>query len=353
MLTLNDVADHFTRELGNVVQVARYADPRLDLPDNGVDVFIPDCHILRPEDLALYPNCGFRQAEAFTAFLGSLHRLQTRDEQAGGRVRVWQVGDLFDEWRSQEHGSAGQRIAGIRNAHGLKEMFDLLLSPRPGGLGAEVLAGNHDFQLFALDDWRKARFRIVGDQGQMMVLHGDLFDWVERLPDQLQALIVQLARSFKPGEHQLFADTQQQAVDAVNAHVPRGDVPIRPGVTPLQVAAEKQAKNAAEDGFEATNVIDGDRMDTVFFKSAKELAAKVNGETQGRIRLMVMGHTHIARIARGVQADGSPFVLVDCGAWVDNCVLPGEHAAIRSAQCAVRRGNEIRILQIGVTPAHA
>src|SRR5574341_673174 len=41
--------------------VAQHADARLGLPKRRVHVFIPDCHMLAPEDQAAYPRTGFFQ----------------------------------------------------------------------------------------------------------------------------------------------------------------------------------------------------------------------------------------------------------------------------------------------------
>jgi UDP-2,3-diacylglucosamine pyrophosphatase LpxH len=37
------------------------------------------------------------------------------------------------------------------------------------------------------------------------------------------------------------------------------------------------------------------------------------------MRLVVIGHTHHACIAVQRREDGQPFMLVDCGAWIEEC----------------------------------
>jgi hypothetical protein len=37
------------------------------------------------------------------------------------------------------------------------------------------------------------------------------------------------------------------------------------------------------------------------------------------MRVAAIGHTHHARIATATAPDGEPFVLVDCGAWIEEC----------------------------------
>jgi hypothetical protein len=68
------------------------------------------------------------------------------------------------------------------------------------------------------------------------------------------------------------------------------------------------------------------------------------------VRLVVIGHTHRARIVRGKRPDGTLFVLVDCGALVGTSFLSDElDAPIANGQIGVKVGNEIRIYQLGYT----
>jgi UDP-2,3-diacylglucosamine pyrophosphatase LpxH len=341
MITHDQVFDHFHAEIAGVSLVSRYADPALGLPEGGADVFLPDCHILSAADAAQYPRSCFRQGQALEAFLFSLLRLKQAQAAAGNEVRVWHVGDVVDEWRSLQPGGPGPRIDGICAA--FPTIFDLLT--RSDGLDAEILAGNHDFQLHLLPQWNKARFRVVGtaQHGQMMVLHGDVFDWIESLPDPVQAFVVRLARSYASPTHPLSAQTQAEAVKAVNAKMVKADVPTG---KPHPALGASPTAHPAGPGVAAQNVIDGDHVKTLFFEAALKLPKELN--SQGfNIRLMVIGHTHFARIVRGAQGGGAPFVLMDCGAWVDKCVLPGEDKPVLCAQFAVRIGNELRVYQAG------
>jgi len=347
MLTHEQVEAHFAA-LGDLVPVASLSDDALNLPA-GVDVFIPDCHVLTPADSALFPKSAFRQAEGLEAFLKRLHELQ---QAAGdGAVQVWHVGDIFDIWRASPAGDPAAAIDGICGAY--PTLFNLLTFSSPGGLEAEILAGNHDYHLFDTPGWEKARFRIVGDAtaGQMMVLHGDVFDWLERLPDAVQEFAVRrLGQGYAGQEHHLFKETQDEAVQAVNAALPVGDVPVTTGAAALGAAAGMAVGAAG-----ARNVLDGVASGTKFYRHARKLAELLNTEHGCNIRLMVIGHTHFARIARGTLDDGGPFVLMDCGAWLDRCILPGEaeDAPVLCAQFGVRIGNEVRLYQVGRTPWHA
>jgi hypothetical protein len=64
----------------------------------------------------------------------------------------------------------------------------------------------------------------------------------------------------------------------------------------------------------------------------------------------VIGHTHRARIVRGKRPDKTPFVLMDCGAFVGTSFLSDElDAPIANAQVGVKVGNDLRIYQLGYT----
>ena len=75
------------------------------------------------------------------------------------------------------------------------------------------------------------------------------------------------------------------------------------------------------------------------------------------VRLMVVGHTHRARIvvaeeqdreARRRPATGDALILMDCGAWNENATFADEHGRPRttaSAQIGVQCGSDVRIYQ--------
>jgi hypothetical protein len=63
---------------------------------------------------------------------------------------------------------------------------------------------------------------------------------------------------------------------------------------------------------------------------------------------MVIGHTHRARIVRGSRKDGTPFVLMDCGACVGSGFLSDAmDAAIHHLQIGVKVADDLRIYQLG------
>jgi hypothetical protein len=94
--------------------------------------------------------------------------------------------------------------------------------------------------------------------------------------------------------------------------------------------------------------VDGPRQ--TFFTDIAWWSQGVSEKQGSDIRLMVIGHTHRARIVRGKRPDKTPFVLMDCGAFVGTSFLSDElDAPIANAQIGVKVGNDLRIYQLGYT----
>ena len=72
-------------------------------------------------------------------------------------------------------------------------------------LDTQFLLGNHDYDLYRFanyDIWQRYFYLTRS----VLVLHGDIFDWVEELPDGLQNFFVHLfSPKFKPDRAQLEA----------------------------------------------------------------------------------------------------------------------------------------------------
>jgi hypothetical protein len=87
-----------------------------------------------------------------------------------------------------------------------------------------------------------------------------------------------------------------------------------------------------------------------FLPEAEYVAGIINDQTGWDLRLVVIGHTHHARIAVDERAEkdgGSKrgfFALVDCGAWLESGNLGGQ--IVRNAQIGVLYDNDVRIYQL-------
>jgi hypothetical protein len=93
---------------------------------------------------------------------------------------------------------------------------------------------------------------------------------------------------------------------------------------------------------------------TKFFEAARNRTGGIaRREARPKPKLCVIGHTHEPRIVRGDRSDGqTPFVLMDCGAWVEQSRVPLlRDGALRtetvsSAHLGVVVGCDLRIYQL-------
>ena len=315
--------------------VARHADAALKLPKRRVHVFLPDCHMLTAEDAAAYPNTGFFQGADLLKLLKTLTRLKADHP---GELTVWHLGDLFDLWRAR--GGRGPAAEADHIAAAYSEIVDLLRYGAPNGVGASLIAGNHDYALHELAEWKAARYRIVQNEdpegGDLLVLHGDIFDWIEKLPDGIQARVVRFAKWHASGKKDLF--NEEEAVAEVNRGLRAGDKPI--GKAQVTLSANGSGYVIDGEGGKA------DAPNKKFYQGAKKLAAALTKRGH-RIRLVVIGHTHWARVVQGRLSRNEPFVLMDCGAWTGYCRLGSAQPWLHSGQIGVLAGDEARLYQVG------
>ncbi|MCX6629804.1 MAG: hypothetical protein NTW28_19475, partial [Candidatus Solibacter sp.] len=114
----------------------------------------------------------------------SLRDLRLGSAPAGEAV-VYQIGDLFDLWRQVDGlDPKASAASAIQN-----DQASLLVALRDPDLNAQFLLGNHDYDLYRFpnfDAWQRS-FVLAPS---VMLLHGDVFDWVEKLPDELQNLVL-------------------------------------------------------------------------------------------------------------------------------------------------------------------
>lgn len=351
MLTHDDIArslkkkfDREYRAAHGVCLIARYFNPGLGLPSGRAQVFLPDFHLLNREDAAAYPNWGFKQDRDLLRMLRALRDLK---KDAAGQLQVWHLGDLFDIWRAR--GGLGSAAEVDRTAADYYEAMELLRYGPPWGARAELMAGNHDYALFKLSEWKASRYRLIEnerlDDGDVMVLHGDLFNWIEKLPEGIRAAAVRFATWHASGQKALYND--QATVLQANAGLPGGDRALGEGRASLIHTNQESGSG----DIEATNVIAGDRgrknlRNKKFFNSGKELAKALRGRGHN-VRVIVVAHTHWARLVSGADDTGAPFVLMDCGSWIGRCKLGPDEPWIHSGQIGVMIGNDLRLYQLG------
>jgi len=321
--------------------VARWEDSATALPPARARLFIPDLHLLRTVDETYYPNTGFRLETELLRFLRALAAFK---QTHPGELEVLQLGDVFDLWRARK-GSPKQKADSIAADHA--ELVARLRFGPPYGVRADLVAGNHDYDLHRLVEWDAPRFWFLNGaasgQTDVLAIHGDQFDFIEVFaPDAIQAAIVRLARFASAGKHEL---DHEQMIDvlALNDTIPRTDSPI--GTAMAELEASSMAPPPT--GSTAVNVVQWSPTAGGagrYFEPAQRLCRKL--VERGRdIRLVVCGHSHDARIVVGDRGDGVQLGLMDCGAWFGRCRFH-DSAWRPSAQIGVLVGNDARIYQL-------
>jgi UDP-2,3-diacylglucosamine pyrophosphatase LpxH len=321
--------------------VASYTDDQLGFPgDDSIQVFIPDLHLLSAARRALY-DYGTNNEPTLIKATAALLQLKNAASAAGQRVVVFHIGDYLDLWRESLlpdlDASVPERI---KDSH--QELVNVLEDP---GLNAHFLLGNHDFDLYkftAYNTWER-RFFIPGDTPTAVAMHGDYFDWVERnAPEELRDIAVYLfSESHQAGDAPIgqmrnlalscklpdYSNLIQSPQPAIFGSLLPGGGPV-PANYNLQTAG-----NATPDG-------------TKFLQSACQECVNANAEFGTKLRMAIIGHTHHARIATMSMPDGTPFALVDTGAWIENSSEGNDSAPIPNSQITALSANQVRIYQL-------
>jgi UDP-2,3-diacylglucosamine pyrophosphatase LpxH len=323
-----EILDLFSREAKAVRLVASIRDARLAFASpQDARIFLPDMHVVSAATRAKY-SYGVNDTGLLARVLQGIAAMKA----VGGRtIAVYQVGDFLDLWReepvSSARADAASRIV-VDHATLMNALFDERLKAR-------FLLGNHDVDLAWWSNfvaWERRYF--LPPRGAMrasgMALHGDVFDWVEFLPDAFNRFFVYY---FSPLSGAADHDLKhvKAKIEQENA---RHDFSTQiAGTAALgtlgALDAATSSHNLSEHGF---------------LDKARATAKKMSQAAGLDLRFMVIGHTHQARIAVRDDAQGF-FVLVDCGAWIEN----GRDATGRvfpNQQLAVLSENEFRIYQL-------
>jgi UDP-2,3-diacylglucosamine pyrophosphatase LpxH len=333
--------------IADVRLVAALKDDRLGYPGaNDLRIFVPDVHLISD---ARQQQGGFQYFSNHTDLLTEVFiaLAQLRQQAApAANVSVYCIGDLLDLWREAPGFAAGDDAAAcIRDSH-----EDLIVAALSRDLQARFLLGNHDFNLYhwpAYTAWER-RFYLpdtTAEQPRVMLVHGDIFDWIESFPTEVKQILVYLfSPNAAPNTHALG---QMEAL-ALRAHAGRTYQQSIQAPQPLHLGALRRMDgdpvpprwNVQTPGQSPPEIL------RYLAAAAAETAAR-NTEFNLDLRLMVIGHTHFARIAVQEDAD-SFFVLMDCGAWIEQCAWDedGQTITALSAQLGALCDNELRLYQL-------
>ena len=259
-----------------------------------------------------------------------------RSAAPAGEVVVYQTGDLFDLWRQVDGlDPEANAASAIQNDHAR-----LLSALRDPDLNTQFLLGNHDYDLYRFpnfDAWQRSFIL----PPSVMLLHGDVFDWVENLPTELKNLVLFLFSASHPA---VTADLE--AMRPLNRR-------RRPGKdfrafiqnqTPAPTGKWREAGGGGESwNVQVAGKAPADMLR--YLDAARQKCADANREFGSALNAAVIGHTHHARIAVHDQG-GEFFALIDCGAWIENCSTEDDPTPVPNAQIAALGANEAVIYQL-------
>ncbi len=334
------------QSVARVRLVASLHDDRLGFSnDKDMRIFIPDLHLISEKRRV---QGAFRYATNHTDLLtGVILALNQLRSGAGDDevVELYQLGDFLDLWREADGAHDQVDVASpIKDDH-----EDLVTALMDRKLRTRFLLGNHDFDLYRWPDytaWERRYY--LPDNGNaapsVVLLHGDIFDWVESLPDAVQNVFVYL---FAPN------------VMAVDHRLGEMITLIRQSHGGRKYRQYIQAQQPATIGRAEEDVLDevparwnvqtpgaSPQQNLLYLDSAYECCKRANAQYQMNLRVAVIGHTHHARIAVREDADGGFFALIDCGAWIEDCIADGDDGPAPNAQIGALSGNEARIYQL-------
>jgi UDP-2,3-diacylglucosamine pyrophosphatase LpxH len=327
--------------VANVQLVARLEDPRLNFPQTEeLHVFIPDLHLITD---ARRTEAGYAYGTNYPVLLEQVvRRLASfqREAAPAGEVVVYQIGDLFDLWRQADGlDPEANAASAIQNDHA-----SLLAALRDPDLNVQFLLGNHDYDLYRFpnfDAWQRS-FVLPPS---VMLLHGDVFDWVEKLPGELKNLVLFLFSASHPAG---TADLEKMR--AINRQHGMGKN-FHDFIQNPAAAGLGRWRDAADSGSEWNIQLEGTASADMllYLDAARQKCGEANQQFGSALNVAVIGHTHHARIAVH-DRDGEFFVLMDCGAWIENCRTEDDPTPRPNAQIAALGANRAVIYQLSPLP---
>ncbi|MCK4645130.1 MAG: hypothetical protein KAU46_02665 [Candidatus Aminicenantes bacterium] len=282
-------------------------------------LFIPDLHIVSRKLREKRFEYGFNHERVFVDLLRKLRDLQLGDEKYA--ISVCQLGDFVDLWRE----NVNDPVDILSDFQGVRDYSD--------AVDARYLLGNHDVDIAKIPRmsprWHFRLFFPDDNQPKVYVTHGDVFDWIEKLPDRLQKWAV---HHFSPREMQ-----PQKRLKKMIKYKKKKSLMMDPSST-LQTETLAVVPPDGE--------LDDIHLSTShkFLVKAFERTKKMNSEFDLSITAAVVAHTHVPAIAYLEDADNF-FVLMDCGSWQGKYQEPGSEPKA-NCQVGIVCGNEFRVYQL-------
>jgi UDP-2,3-diacylglucosamine pyrophosphatase LpxH len=327
-------------DIANVRLVAAYTDGGLGFDGDSIQVFLPDMHLLSDQRRKLY-QYGTNYAETLLVDLvATLSQLRKDARQQGMEVNVFHIGDYLDLWRESLLPALNPTVPDqIKHSH--KKLTTLL---EDHALNTGFLLGNHDFDLYQFtgyNTWERRFF--LPDDPRVLVMHGDYFDWIERaLPEELRDIGVYLFGQGQPAGDVLIGKMRDLTYRCNHPDYGRFIQLQQPAVLGSLLPHDEDLPatyNLQEPGTAPPAGVQ-------FLEKACGECVNINRESGSKLRMVIIGHTHHARIAAMKMPDGTPFALVDIGAWIENCQEEEGGDPIPNAQIAALSENQMRIYQL-------
>jgi hypothetical protein len=350
------------QENGEIRLLGRINDPVINnRSDREVFLFVPDLHVISPERQERFGRYGFNHAETnlLARLLLRLEALRSQWELDGDNKLVTvQLGDFFDLWREFPRAADPDAIGD--DVHGqLRDVLYRGLDRGEACLRATMILGNHDTKRgIPLEEipFRLKSFNRSGDGNPFLFTnHGDAFDIIERLvPDPIQEFVVNFIGSLTP-TNKYWVGNWGKAASEINKRL--GDME-EAVVAPNHVldAVSGAPRVEPDTNLPVRLAVEVDSADGVDHGSFEKyyrsiIMADGAGTVSQSLRVVAIGHTHhAAMILCEPGGGGRPLLMMDVGAWIENCSYPleegGPPVQEPSAQLGVIHGNDARIYQI-------
>ncbi|MHC4943157.1 MAG: metallophosphoesterase [Planctomycetota bacterium] len=351
---------------GEIRLLGRVADPIIgNSSSKEIFFFIPDLHLVSRERQERFGRYGFNhdKSKVLLRILEKLHALRKRwDAGVKNKLVTVTLGDFYDLWREFPGAAHPEEV----DDDEFGELRDLLyrgsLRNKPC-LKSTMLLGNHDTKrgipLQEIPYQLKAFNRSSQGKPFLFTTHGDAFDQLEALPDAFQEFVVYFIGKLTPINKYTISGWGQTAgrnnkpLSQMNHAINDGKYSLEPLDGAVKVQPEKplpkiMARVAAQPGS-----MKHDHFNN-YYKAVKSAARQY--PSAEKLRVVVVGHSHHARMELCRPMDGGrPLLLIDVGAWIENCEYPlaegGWADDEPNAQLAVIHGNDARLYQISIPAA--
>jgi len=343
----HDILLQHLRRSANVRLIARLDDAALvgHADQSWLHVFVPDLHALSAAKRKRY-QYGFDSSVQFSTMITALLDTWSALDAAGQHMTVTQLGDFFDLWRESAHAPEG--VAAILES--FPDIRDRFIRVADGSLGARLILGNHDLEARKSAAFARAKLahHLPGSGGTLMATHGDSLDMFERrTPDWIAQIGLRVfGRGAQPSTYpmQELREFRDQTMPPDQSQKIQGDASLPALGDPDGALAAPSvnvffAQAATREARKQAHRLMPNALEAIAPLRTPQGNAPADAPN---LRVLVVGHTHDARIA--VDRDAR-LVIMDCGAWIESYQAPGEEKR-PNRQLGAACGSDLRIYQL-------